>query len=451
MHGLTLEQETALAVCYMHQDSNDRDFTNLGISSAFIALREMGMIKMTTDIGNHLVFFQAMLSTGAEHYDKARSDRRRFVAIDDSADELIMALATQDKTFKESSRPRLLSTNLSGEENYHDLQDAGLLDIQWADDEPYIVTITNKGRSYAEGWFLDQMPNSSSGSENRSYMPMFSLVIRANPNNPIDLSRLFEQTDPLLSKPFMQGNTPDLDTLSKLPAILTREFAEDDESATATLGYIDKPSLNPKISKPIFTFPSKRLLELGITGKWGNTRTHWAICEGDPFKLFFPYALEQTNSTNIKPSSLRAQPGRFDSIAVDSKLAAVMMPFSEAANHDPVYQSIRRACIDAGIRCKRVDEIMAPNDIVDDIRNLICSAGIVIADLTGQNPNVMYELGFAHGHNKQVICIQEGKVSLPFDIGQHRTLSYKKDDDGLEVLTQNLTLTLSALVLSRSQ
>ena len=191
MHGLTLEQETALTICYMCQGTGNNDFTGLGMPLAFIALREMGMIKMTTDMSYHLVYFQAMLPAGAEHYSKARRDRRRFIALDDTADELIMRLALKDRALKKAGKTRTVPTDWSGVEDYRDLQNADLLSIQWADNRPYVATVTNRGLSYAEGWFEDQPADNSTESTHVGEMPLFSIVIRANPDYPIDRERLF--------------------------------------------------------------------------------------------------------------------------------------------------------------------------------------------------------------------------------------------------------------------
>lgn len=449
MYGLTLEQETALTICYMHQGDGNRNFSELGMSKAFIALQVMGMIKMTTDMSQHLVFFQGMLPAGAEHYDKARRARRRYVILEDSADELIMKLAVQDRALKDAGKPRTVSTNMGSAEDYRDLANAGLLNTHWADDKPYIVEVTNKGISYAEGWFEDQMMDNSSGLERMSYVPMFSLVIRANPDLPINRERLFEETDARISSQFMQGNTPDLASLIKLPAVLTREFEADDDDATAVLGYIDEPSLNPVISQPILSFPSKRLIDQGIiTRRWYNARTYWAVCEGDPFKLFSPYAINQANMAISQITDANSHIDNSDNVEMNPKLVAVMMPFKQAADRDPVYRAIKKACTDAGFICKRVDEYYTPGNIVDDITKMICSASIVIADLTDKNPNVMYEVGFAHGQNKQTVCIQEGNIDLPFDMGHNRTLTYTRNDNGLNGLTQTLTLVIQKLSLS---
>ena len=64
-------------------------------------------------------------------------------------------------------------------------------------------------------------------------------------------------------------------------------------------------------------------------------------------------------------------------------------------------------------------------NILRDIIEPIYNADIVIADLTGLNPNVMYELGIAHTFNKKTIVITKDDLSkLPFDLKQYRAKDY---------------------------
>ena len=61
-------------------------------------------------------------------------------------------------------------------------------------------------------------------------------------------------------------------------------------------------------------------------------------------------------------------------------------------------------------------------NILADIITPIYNADIILADLTGLNPNVMYELGIAHSFNKKTIVITRDEISmLPFDLKQYRT------------------------------
>ncbi len=155
MNGLNLEQEAALAIAWSEQNRLPRDFTDLNMSSAFIALREKGYVNLDTDMNHHLVFLKSVSQSGGDHYGQARSQRRGFAAVDDDADGLMMILAAEDKSLKRRGEPRFVKTDILSADNYAELSRNGLIEVQWADDAPYIVSVTDKGRSYAEGWFLD--------------------------------------------------------------------------------------------------------------------------------------------------------------------------------------------------------------------------------------------------------------------------------------------------------
>lgn len=71
----------------------------------------------------------------------------------------------------------------------------------------------------------------------------------------------------------------------------------------------------------------------------------------------------------------------------------------------------------------RVDEDHGSNIPINDIEDGIKSSLICLADITLDNPNVWYELGYAISANKPVImiCSQDRKTKFPFDV-QHRTI-----------------------------
>ncbi len=71
-------------------------------------------------------------------------------------------------------------------------------------------------------------------------------------------------------------------------------------------------------------------------------------------------------------------------------LCFVLMPF--AAEYDAVYAGgIRTAAAAIGLRCKRADDIMSPGVIMEQIDAAIDEARVIVADLTGKNPNVMLD------------------------------------------------------------
>lgn len=64
-------------------------------------------------------------------------------------------------------------------------------------------------------------------------------------------------------------------------------------------------------------------------------------------------------------------------------------------------------------------------NILKDIIQPICEADVILADLTGLNPNVLYELGVAHTLNKKCITITKDDLNcLPFDLKQYRSKNY---------------------------
>ena len=73
----------------------------------------------------------------------------------------------------------------------------------------------------------------------------------------------------------------------------------------------------------------------------------------------------------------------------------VLMPFDDEFRD--IYEvGIKPACEKAGAYAERVDEQIFTESILDRIYNQISKADLIISDMTGRNPNVFYETGYAH-------------------------------------------------------
>ncbi|MEI8610042.1 hypothetical protein P4S70_14040 [Enterovibrio sp. Hal110] len=127
---------------------------------------------------------------------------------------------------------------------------------------------------------------------------------------------------------------------------------------------------------------------------------------------------------------------------VEDDLVAVMMPF---AGFTDVYDAIKGASIDAGLRCLRADDIWENSSIIQDIFSLIFRAKIVVVDFSNKNPNVMYETGIAHTLGKTVVPIAQNVNDIPSDMIHHRALIYLNNGEGLQTLRGQLASKLKLL------
>ena len=101
----------------------------------------------------------------------------------------------------------------------------------------------------------------------------------------------------------------------------------------------------------------------------------------------------------------------------------VMMPFGDW--QDRYYREIYiQAIKEAGLDPVRGDELYHSGSVVDQIWEQILKAKILVADLTGRNPNVFYELGLAHAAAKPVVFTAANIEDVPFDLRHLRVIIY---------------------------
>lgn len=98
------------------------------------------------------------------------------------------------------------------------------------------------------------------------------------------------------------------------------------------------------------------------------------------------------------------------------------------------------------ILCTRADREYRSGEIINDILDNIVNSEIVIADLSGKNPNVFYELGVRHAIKNNTILISDDINDVPFDLRPLRTLSYKYDPKNLKRFKKELSITLTNLL-----
>jgi hypothetical protein len=124
----------------------------------------------------------------------------------------------------------------------------------------------------------------------------------------------------------------------------------------------------------------------------------------------------------------------------------VAMPFRDELEF--IFSAhIKKAATRMRLRALRGDNWESDHFIVANIWNWIGNAKLVVADCTGNNPNVMYEIGLAHSIGKPVIIITQNPESIPHDIRHLRYIPYSCSEEGLKALESSLQSAIRALLV----
>lgn len=128
----------------------------------------------------------------------------------------------------------------------------------------------------------------------------------------------------------------------------------------------------------------------------------------------------------------------------DKASCFVLMPF--ASEFDRVWITIHETLQSPALNliCRRADDLRAPN-ILETILRGIAKSEFILADLTGANTNVFYELGVAHcaKNAANVILITQDMRFVPFDLRHLRCIPYAESPSGLIELRRELTATFA--------
>lgn len=312
-------------------------------------------------------------------------------------------------------------------------------------------------------------PRVPSAEEPPLLTPMYSLIVSGNENAwegrryGISIDRFLEHTTEGVRARFISLDGDAIRALLSIPALLAYEQGLDRPARVArvtrvVLGSRDEIRLDFEAMPGIPPIPPRELTrlrwELDITDREMH-RTHWAIKQIDLLEVLREAGLVQGAAPEPRAEAHAPAPPRqpvdiFPTVFAipttprDPRSVAVMMPF--ARDFDETYEEIRKACEVVGLRGERADTIWEESTIIQDVFNLIYRSAVVIVDLSGRNPNVMYECGIAHTLGRPVLPIARGVDALPFDLLHHRVLTYLPNTEGHARLREKLESRLRSLV-----
>jgi hypothetical protein len=124
----------------------------------------------------------------------------------------------------------------------------------------------------------------------------------------------------------------------------------------------------------------------------------------------------------------------------------VISPFG--GYFDSYHTAIFEPAIEAAkLKPCRADDLYRPSSIIHDIWKYVSGATVLLADLTGKNPNVLYELGLAHAIGKPVVMVTQVLEDVPFDLRNLRVITYDlRDPAWAELLGDSITHSLEEVL-----
>lgn len=103
---------------------------------------------------------------------------------------------------------------------------------------------------------------------------------------------------------------------------------------------------------------------------------------------------------------------------------------SEVRRHsDKLYRHIiKPVCDISRLLPVRIDKLNQPDLITDNIVEHLSSDDVVIADITGKDPNVFYEIGYRIALRLPIILVRKKDADIPFDVSAIRVFDYSLVD-----------------------
>lgn len=119
----------------------------------------------------------------------------------------------------------------------------------------------------------------------------------------------------------------------------------------------------------------------------------------------------------------------------------MLMPFSDELL--PVYTDhVKKVVAKEGFEIRRGDDFFTSHEIMKDVWKSIVGSRAVIAECTGRNPNVFYEIEIAHAVGRPVILITQDETDVPFDLRAIRYIKYDFTPLGMKEFERTLKATV---------
>jgi ATP-dependent Clp protease ATP-binding subunit ClpC len=169
-----------------------------------------------------------------------------------------------------------------------------------------------------------------------------------------------------------------------------------------------------------------------------------AIRKGDTSAIPLPPAIPQEGVSKFErdqcSSILQGQ-----GIQIVQNTSVVLMPYRKGFER-VLEDAIRPALLIAGFGTRIVSDNFQPGLVANQVWEWIRTSEVIIADASGQNPNVMFELGLCFAAYRFPILLVRHDSELPVNMRALRYIAYTDTDEGLQKLKDELGNTISAFL-----
>lgn len=256
------------------------------------------------------------------------------------------------------------------------------------------------------------------------------------------LNRIFEYTTQEIIAQYSTQHGPDFNRLLRLPTLFMNEGVGDEVARVGRIIEVQPRGRDIAVTCAMdATIPAIRnstIADMAVElemDDWEFSRNHWAVKGNDLFRAL----LQRNLRRRVMPRVFQIA----EQEHIEADLVSVMMPFDAAFR--PTFETLQQLCNQIGRRCVRADNIWDHDVVMQDVVSLIDRSNVVVADCTGRNPNVFYEIGIAHTLGRNVVMITQNPADVPFDLRHLRFLPYLPNAEGRAALALALRQRLEAL------
>lgn len=216
--------------------------------------------------------------------------------------------------------------------------------------------------------------------------------------------------------------TKTLDDLGTIRGLLSK-INDDTHSLSRVARSLNLSKQNPLYFDQAREFSDIILKKVGIIGKMireENTNTS--------------FEKSSTDDTNVKKENH----------------CFVIQPFDNGGEFDKRYNDIFVPAIEAaGLKPYRVDEDLSADVLIEKIHEKINTANICLADISEDNPNIWYELGYATARLIPLVMVSKER-KFPFDMQHRAVIKYRTDSpQDFQILKNKITKKLNLLLTSK--